>query len=224
MTYSKAFRLSCISQVATLVGQASSPSLVKIYQIIAHVASQNPPVSGSTLRKWVESQASSTDEARSRDERKRKRELDKVSERSAKGDVYTHEHISYVKDLLSESPGLKDQELALCVYLTYGVFFPPSKIHETLHREGWTNKVMGHFAIEMNSELVVAWQHLVQSLDATMFVYGDGKHLNGKDCERKKGRAPKGVRAIQKKKLKRLMLVLHKADVVPYSRFLWKAP
>jgi hypothetical protein len=72
MTYSKAFRLSCISQVATLVGQASSPSLVKIYQIIAHVASQNPPVSGSTLRKWVESQASSTDEARSRDERNRK--------------------------------------------------------------------------------------------------------------------------------------------------------
>jgi hypothetical protein len=40
-----------------------------------------------------------------------------------KGDLHTHKHISYVKDLLSESPGLIYREFVICVYLTYGVFF-----------------------------------------------------------------------------------------------------
>ena len=63
----------------------------------------------------------------------------------------------------------------ICVYLTYGAFFPPHKIHDEIHRQNWTIKVMAHFAREMNEDLVGVWRSLVQGLDGTMFVYGDGK-------------------------------------------------
>jgi hypothetical protein len=205
MTYSDDFRRSCLAQVAALVGeQVSSTSFARLYEIIATVASRNPPLSGSTLRRWIEYQHSGKQSGVDREERKRKRDVARESERTLKGDLYTHEHISYVKDLLSESPGLRDQELMICVYLTYGVFFPPHKIHDEIHRQNWTIKVMAHFAREMNEELVGTWRRLVQGLDATMFVYGDGKHLNSEDCERKKGRAPRGVKAVQTKKIETL--------------------
>lgn len=88
MTYSDDFRRSCLAQVAALVGQqVSSTSFARLYEIIAIVASRNPPLSGSTLRRWVEYQHSEKQSGVDREERKRKRDVARETERTLKGDL-----------------------------------------------------------------------------------------------------------------------------------------
>jgi hypothetical protein len=207
MTFDVKIRQLAVNDVLALIGHSVRSHAPKPISKVLQEVALKYKVSSSALRQWTElfinmGHVDVTPDAKK--ERKRTRAITQESYAIASGRALTLDHLEYFKRLLWSNPGLSNLELSLCIFIAYNELFPPNEIQNAIHKEHWTSKVMEHYAREMNIPLVEFFKSEMHQLHAHWFLYADGTPFNPDVFDRKVGRSPRNVKAVQTKLLSRL--------------------
>ena len=114
-------------------------------------------------------------------------------------------HLQYAIELFKEAPSLMYKEIADGIWLAFKTAYSEDEIENAFHKIGWSDKVLLEIASQCTLELTAEWKRVILDqpfrFPASQFVFVDESHFDLDEIRRPRGKSPKGVQPVEKRRL-----------------------